>query len=147
MRRHVPTLFLLYSIGAGLCLAQNQGGDLTTAVVGFEQAGASSARSDQKFFFDFFISRPLPFSKSNVDPFGPRVRWWGNVRIASYPQQINTSVAEFATTFANRVGALKVNEIAQFGEFRSGPDIRIKAFDDTRKLIPNFGASAQQSSF
>src|SRR5262249_20825218 len=39
---------------------QPEAADITTAIVGFEQAGASSADSNQQFFFDFFLSRPLP---------------------------------------------------------------------------------------
>jgi hypothetical protein len=43
---------------AGPCLPRF-GGELTRAVVGFEQIGASGTSSDQKYFFDFFISRPI----------------------------------------------------------------------------------------
>ena len=37
------------------------GGELERSVIGFEQSGASSAKSLQKFFFDFFLSSPLPY--------------------------------------------------------------------------------------
>jgi hypothetical protein len=89
-------------------------GDVVIPVIGFEQAGASSAQSDQKFFFSFFISGPLPFgvgafaketasaapndhssqeSKSARNSiFGTRMHWWGDVRIASYPQQISSGI-------------------------------------------------------
>src|SRR5262245_50624300 len=107
MLRRALTLFLILSVCSIVCFAQDKGGDLTMAVIGFEQSGASGAKSDQKFFFDFFTSRPLPFlfgdDKTDVkptepfpvdksglvraQPFGPPVHWWGDVRIASYPQQ------------------------------------------------------------
>jgi hypothetical protein len=49
---------------------------------------------------------------------------WGNLRVSSVPQQISTDVATFATTFAQQVGQLKVNEVAQAFEFLGGTDIR-----------------------
>ena len=125
-------------------------GDIVIPVIGFEQAGASAAQSAQKFFFNFFISRPLPSFKkdhgthgsgetngadSDIDEngnlfdrsqFGSRWQWWGAVRIASYPQQISSGVGEFAVSFATQVAELKVNEIAQSGEFTTGLAYRIK---------------------
>jgi hypothetical protein len=112
-------------------------GELATAIVGFEHAGASAASSSQHFFFNFFISRPLPFTwmgKWNGydkgkgefdDTFGPRLRWWGNVRVASLPQQISTPVTQFVTNFSQEVGALKVNELVQAAEYMSGLEYRL----------------------
>jgi hypothetical protein len=110
-------------------------GELATAIVGFEQAGASAASSSQHFFFNFFISRPLPVTwmgkangfdgKDFDDTFGPRLRWWGNVRIASVPQQVSTPVAQFVTNFPQEIGALKVNELAQAAEYMSGLEYRL----------------------
>ncbi len=103
----------------------DEGADITTVITGFEQAGAVSADSDQQFFFDFFISRPLPgIHWSHPETFGPALRWWGDVRIASYPQQVNTPVARFAQEFGQEAGNVKVNEVARFGEFRSGLEFR-----------------------
>lgn len=123
------------------------GGDIVMAIIGFEQAGASSAQSDQKFFFDFFISRPLPWRQDtgDGDVFGPPVRWWGDVRIATYPQQITTSVADFAANFGQTLGEVKVNQLAQFGEFRTGLDLRIKGFG--KAFFPKIGASRERSFF
>jgi hypothetical protein len=72
------------------------------------------------------------------------MHWWGDVRIASYPQQISTSVAEFSASFATQIGSVPVNELAQFGEFRTGLDFRLAALN--APLAPNFGASKQRSS-
>jgi hypothetical protein len=113
------------------------GADITSAITGFEQAGASSANSDQEFFFDFFISRPLPgINWSHANTFGPALRWWGDVRIASYPQQVNSTISQFATDFGNQVGNLKVNEVGRFGEFRAGIDLRVASL---AKAFPSNG--------
>jgi hypothetical protein len=75
------------------------------------------------------------------------------VRIASYPQQVNAPVAEFIQNFASNAGNLKVNEVARFGEFRSGIDVRIRSLDtalpiaggeqkSTLSLFAYFGALA-----
>jgi hypothetical protein len=111
-------------------------GEFSRAIVGLEQAGASSAKSSQKYFFDLTLSAPLPlpFVKS-IDPFfGRRARVWGTVRVTSVPQQISTPVGTFATQFAQQVSNVKVNEVAQAIEFLAGGEIRL-----TRKWI-NFGS-------
>jgi hypothetical protein len=145
-----------------------RGGLIIVPVIGFEQAGASSAQSSQKFFFNFFISRPLPIwgnqgfdptkskKKKNgkeeenpcaVDPlcadrvFGPRMRLWGDVRIASYPQQITSGVGEFATGFATQVAQIKVNQLAQAGEFNTGLDFRLSCFP---KIFPSIGDNSDE---
>jgi hypothetical protein len=63
----------------------------------------------------FYYDRPLGVKE---DPdLGPALRSWGNLRISSVPQQINTDVATFATGLAQQAGQLKVNEVAQAFEF------------------------------
>lgn len=114
------------------------GGQFLRTIVGFEQAGASASNSTQKFFFDLLLTRPLHFhlarkrnssaqGKAEEGGFdlGPRMRSWGNLRISSVPQQISASVAQFATTFAQTVGELKVNQVAQSFEFLGGVDFRL----------------------
>jgi hypothetical protein len=112
-------------------------GEFSRAIVGFEQAGASSAKSAQRYFFDLTLSAPLPFQK-RIDPyFGPRARAWGTVRITSVPQQISSSVATFAAGFGTEVGKLRVNEVAQAAEFLGGFEYRL--FSGKRVLSP-FGS-------
>jgi hypothetical protein len=145
-----------------------RGGLIVVPVIGFEQAGASSAQSSQKFFFNFFVSRPLPvWGNKGFDPakkvkkekvkeeddpcitdplcaarvFGPRPRWWGDVRIATYPQQISSGVGEFATGFATQVAQIKVNQLAQAGEFNTGLDFRISSFP---KIFPSIGDNSDE---
>lgn len=112
-------------------------GLMVIPVIGFEQVGASSAASTQKFFFDFFISRPFPLLQRKWEDckkdddcriLGPKLRLWGGVRIGSYPQQITSGVGEFATGFATQVAQLKVNQLAQGGEFNLGLEYRMRSF-------------------
>jgi hypothetical protein len=104
------------------------GGPWLRTIVGFEQAGVSAAQSQQDFFFDIYYDRPLT-SIGEDDPYlGPALRSWGNLRISSVPQQINTDVATFAAGFAQQVGQLKVNEVAQAFEFLGGLQYRLTTF-------------------
>ena len=115
-------------------------GEFARAIVGLEQAGASAAKSTQKYFFDLTLSHPLPFQKS-VDPyFGPRGRMWGTARVTSVPQQITSSVGTFATGFVQQASEVKVNEVAQAVEFLAGIDIRL-----TNKPLP-FGSFGGQTA-
>ena len=127
--------------------AQEAKAGRTTAValIGFEQAGGSSAKSVQKFYISFFVNRSLPVFKHRIDDdiFGPPLRWWGDVSISSYPQQVTTSIAEFTANFANAVGNVKVNEIAHFGEFRTGLEYRIGGFRGT--FMPTFNSPQERS--
>lgn len=101
----------------GIC-----GGPMLRTIVGFEQAGVSAAQSQQDFFFDLLYDRPLAFQ---IDPdLGPALRSWGNLRVSSVPQQITTDVATFAASFAQQVGQLKVNQVAQAFEFLGGIEYR-----------------------
>jgi len=115
-------------------------GSFSRAIVGFEQAGASSARSTQRFFMDLTLSSPLPWG--NLDPFfGRRARSWGSIRITSVPQQITTGVAEFAGAFAQKVGEVKVNELAQGVEFLAGGEYRLTGSGTSR-----FGSFGSETS-
>ena len=58
-----------------------------------------------------------------------RFNIWGNVRIASSPQQIDSSVSNFVANFATKAGELKVNELAQSGEFLTGLGLKLKAWN------------------
>lgn len=114
---------------------------LTRAVVGFSQAGASSAKADQNYFFDLYINKSFPF-KQTVDPnFGERVKTWGDVRIASVPQQITTGIGEFVGGFTQNVANLKVNEIAQALEFLAGVEVRLTG---NEALLPSFDRETKQ---
>lgn len=111
--------------GKGEDNSGSAGGPMLRTIVGFEQAGVSAAPSQQDFFLDLYYDRPLAL---DVDKdLGPALRSWGNLRISSVPQQINTSVAQFAAEFAQQVGQLKVNQVAQSFEFLGGVEYRFWA--------------------
>lgn len=102
---------LLYAI----CLAamRAQSGDTEArAVLGLEQAGASAANPQQKLFFDFFIDRELSVNWLSL---------WGDVELASFPQQITTPISQF--NLATSIGNLPVNQLAENGEFSTGVDV------------------------
>jgi len=107
--------------GGGLC-----GGPMLRTIVGFEQAGVSAAQSKQDFFFDLMYDRPLAGPRNRY--LGAPLRSWGNLRISSVPQQIDSGVAQFATEFAQQVGNLKVNQVAQSFEFLGGIQYRLFPF-------------------
>jgi hypothetical protein len=99
-------------------------GEQFHAIVGFQQSGASGSDSTQKFFFDMYVSRPIPqlFSASAKDT-DSVFRWWGNVRIGTAPR--STSTAATLTALRTDLKGLKVNELAQAAEFLTGVDLRL----------------------
>jgi hypothetical protein len=103
-------------------------GEEMRAIVGYQQTGASSSPFTQDWFLDFYISRPLAFLR-RTEGTDIKWRWWGNVRVASFPQPGNQTVAEVASGLAAQVGALKLNQLAQGAEFLSGVEFQpIKSF-------------------
>jgi hypothetical protein len=99
---------------AGCLFSSDQ--EIARAILGFEQAGASGSSSSQNFLFDLFLSRAA---------ISPRIRWWGDVKVASFPQQINSQVAQFAQQFSSSFGSLTVNRLAESAEFVTGPEFVI----------------------
>jgi len=122
-------------------------GEFARVIAGFEQSGASSAADAQKFFFDLFVSIPAPFNwhKGWKDPnFGPGFRLWGDIRITSTPQQVQSSLGDFAIGFAAQIGALKVNQIAQASEFQIGGEQRIWDWGVSRSRLLSFDKSNRE---
>lgn len=127
--RVFPATFLLMSIFAFPSQAQDAGKQTpieteTRAIVGYHQAGASSASFTQNFFFDFFINRAL----SDNPLWEARLSLWGDVRIASTPQQVTTDVGTFVASFATTVSKVPVNQLAQSADFKTGLEYRLKTF-------------------
>lgn len=107
--------------------------EVVRAILGFEQLGASGTPSDQNFVFDFFITRPVG---------NPHIRWWGNVKVASFPQQVNTQLVTFGQQFATTFGNLKVNQLAQSAEFVTGPEFVILPIPRRFELTVFLGGGA-----
>jgi len=108
------------------------------SIVGYHQAGASSAKFTQNFFFDFFAMRAL----STRHLWEGRWNSWGDVRIASFPQQVTTGVGMFASNFTTQVSNLPVNELAQSADFQTGLEYRVKTWDTTQDAHRMLGAVA-----
>ncbi len=87
--------------------------EVVRAIVALEQTGASGTAGGQNFAFDFFITRPA---------LGPRVRWWGDVKVEAAPQQVNSQWVTLEQQFAAAFGNLKVNQLAQSVAFVTGPE-------------------------
>jgi hypothetical protein len=119
-------------------------GSIVMSVVGFEQASSVSATGAQSFFFDFFESYPLPLGNVSPQENSPPLRWWGDVRIASFPQQVSATVEQFAGTFPRQVARLAVSQLAHSGEFRTGLERRIGAFE--QPFLRTSGASYERTS-
>ncbi len=114
------------------------------AILGFQQAGASAAQSSLNWFNDIYFSNPLPIGpttstvKCSKDVphcpdegrqyFDPHWRWWGNIRVASYPQQGDVPVATFASNFIQEFGQVNVNKLVEGGEYTTGFEYRIANF-------------------
>ncbi|HSB08588.1 MAG TPA: carboxypeptidase-like regulatory domain-containing protein, partial [Blastocatellia bacterium] len=99
--------------------------EFTRTIVGFEQAGATGAESEQHFFFDLHIEVPLGSRDKPDDSLGPRWRNWGTIRVTTVPQEINSGVADFVTEFPTEVGKVKVSEIADAAEVLAGLEFRL----------------------
>src|SRR5262245_43801085 len=67
------------------------------AIVGLQQSGASSAKGVQRFFMDMRFDHPIN-TKGPVN-----LKVWGDARISTVPQQIDSTVREFATSFLDKV--------------------------------------------
>jgi len=106
------------------------------AIVGYHQAGASSAKFSQNYFFDFFIMRAL-----SDDHLWDEHKWnlWGDVRIASFPQQISTGVGTFATNFATQASNLPVNQLAQGADFQTGLEYVLKHWEPLNRSYRSLG--------
>ncbi len=121
------------------------GGEFARTILGWEQTAAASAEREHRFFYNLNISVPLaygwsPKTAGDFD-FGPRWRLWGDVRISSVPQQINTTVREFFPMLAQVATDVKVNEVAQSAEFMAGAEVRVLS---TKKLFSSFDELTKQ---
>src|SRR5438876_6009606 len=117
------------------------GGEAWHAVVGYEQAGASSQASRRNIFFDLGVSIPLSIHspkaadkspamlKSDFYRFGPKLRLYGNVRISSVPDSNIDAIGlkQFVTTFGTIVGNMPVSKVAQAFEATTGLEYRLFA--------------------
>jgi hypothetical protein len=98
----------------------------TRAVVGMEQAGASSTTSETKPFLDFFFTAPLLFTGK-----APRIASWAQIRLASTPDQLSTT-SIFPTNLVNQVSQSgTAASLVQSFDFLAGLEIRAATANDS----------------
>ncbi len=109
-------------------------GEFSRVIVGYEQVGASSAGSTVNPFLDLFIS--VPVSGGNRER--PRFRAWGDVRLTSSAQQVQ-SLSTTANSFISN-GTLG-------SSFSTNTNAVIKAFEFTGGVQYRLGTSRQMPDF
>jgi hypothetical protein len=97
------------------------------SIVGFSQSAASSSDPRQAFFLDFFIERGL----DKVSAVDANFTLWGNIRLASVPQQINAPVSALTKDLGAAAKALQLNQLVQSAEFLTGLEYRLWKPSDT----------------
>ena len=106
-------------------------------ILGVEQSGGASAKSEGKPFLNLFINTPLV--RGSDDELA-RVSVWGDVRLTSTPSQIK-AFANISSAAIDTITGGKVNELALGFDFVIGPEVRISRFDNvTLNFITAFGA-------
>jgi hypothetical protein len=107
-------------------------------ILGVEQSGGASAKSEGKPFLDMFINTPLVYDEE-ADKL-PRVSVWGDVRLTSTPSQIK-AFANISNAAIDSITGGNVNDLALGFDFLVGPEVRVARFDNTTlAFIGAFGA-------
>ena len=96
-------------------------GEFYRAIAGVEQIGANSSGTEQHTFLDLFFSRPI----GRPGALRPNFRVWGDVRLTSVPQQIQSGVKDFVSSFASNAVGTKVNQIADAVVYMAGLQYRL----------------------
>jgi hypothetical protein len=114
---------------------------LTRAIVGYQQAGAASAKGEQNYFFDLFISKTIPFKQEINPDFGERWRTWGAIRAISVPQSGDATITATVNDFVANVGGLKAKEAARVFDLLAGIEFRLTG---NTALLPSFDRKTKQ---
>lgn len=108
-------------------------------ILGVEQSGGASAKSEGKPFLDMFINTPLVYDNDPTDPL-PRVSVWGDVRLTSTPSQVQ-AFSNISSAAIDTITGGNANELIQGFDFVVGPEFRFARFDNvTLSFISAFGA-------
>jgi hypothetical protein len=110
--------------------AQNE----ARVIAGFEQSTAASASPVQKIFAHLYFAQPL----------SSRMRVWGDLRLSSMPQEINSTAVTLPADVAKALATTPLNRIARSGEFLVGTETRVSGSPSTTtlSLIASYGATA-----
>ena len=103
-------------------------------IAGFEQSAAASASPVQKVFADLYFVQAL----------SARTHVWGDLRLSSMPQQIDSTAITLPTDVVKAVATMPLNRIARSGEFLVGLETRISGSPTATalSLIASYGATA-----
>lgn len=104
------------------CGSNNQSVN-TRAIVGIEQAGASSANSESRPFVNLFVNAPLSFRGST----DPALSAWADFRFTSTTVQSFARLANVSNTLINPFfgGNSEINNVVQSFQLNTGFDFRI----------------------
>lgn len=135
--KFVAFCYLLISLLAspGLLRGQNPA-DSFRLVTGLEKTAAVSAEPVQKLFVDLYFDRALAGSA--------RTRAWGNLRLASLPRSVNSTILSAPGDIVSSAATATLNELTQSGEFLVGMEFRLTNAAANRanvSLIASYGAS------
>jgi hypothetical protein len=118
----------------------------TRAIVGIEEAAASSMSPTQKFYVDFNLNVPIGRAKKDKrgqpkDELDGNFWVWANPRITSLPQPSVTNVSDVVSggNFFDPVSKGKVKEITQGFEFTVGGEVPIIKPRDGKNIPSGFG--------
>jgi hypothetical protein len=120
------------TLAASACPAWAQ--DEARVIAGFEQTAAGSATPVQKVFADLYFVQAL----------SSRTRVWGDLRLSSMPQQINSTAVTLTTDVIKAVATMPLSRIARSGEFLAGVETRASGspIKSALSLIASYGAAA-----
>jgi hypothetical protein len=105
----------------------------TRTVIGFEQAGASSANSKTNPFLDLFFTGPL--IGGGADDL-PRLATWGQIRFSTTPEQ-TAAAGAFPSNLANEVAQSRETiDLVQSFDFLSGLEFRTFRTELFPSLLP-----------
>jgi hypothetical protein len=96
----------------------------TRAIVGVEQAGASSANPKSSPFVNFFINVPLG-SRGNPRQTPPRFSVWTDFRIASTSSQELANLRSITDNILRPNASTPINNVVQSFRINAGIDLRI----------------------
>lgn len=142
---------------------------IVRSIIGLEQVGASSARSEQRPFLNLFFNTPINVGTKTVCPeksktenggkdcaeglkiTKPKLTFsvWGDIRLTTTPVQSIASLASFtpaafASNFVQGDSAGKVNDLVRSFDFLVGFDKQIFGSD---KVFPGFLPGKTSLSF
>ncbi len=98
-------------------------GEFYRIILGLQQSGASSSTSTRKLFGDLYFDIPAKPAKGYDLGYGPRWRFWGNLRITSVPESAPVQLSQF--NLGSQVSKLNTSQLAQSVAFNWGPEFRI----------------------